>query len=188
VVSEHIRSFIETQNYIFPQLLFEIGVVNMVLDNFYGFIEDQVEILSPEEKIARNNIIIADVAPTEAKKRLEEWHGNTTHTLSNLHLQRSYVVAVLKNRSLLNAQIDNMLAEKKKNRRQCCEIGSNKKLMYQIRKKSQQEEKGFTKNPKGKYISVSEIENLLLQYNILAAAYHGAKLNCVDCREFVRLA
>jgi hypothetical protein len=68
VVSDHIWSFIEPQNHIFPQLHFEIGVVNMVLDNFYGFIEDEVEISSQEEKIARNNMFIAEVALAEAKK------------------------------------------------------------------------------------------------------------------------
>jgi len=52
VVSKHIWSFIGPRYYIFPQLHFEIGVVNMVLDNFYEFIEDQVEILTPEEKVA----------------------------------------------------------------------------------------------------------------------------------------
>jgi len=33
----------------------------------------------------------------------------------------------------------------------------------------------------------AEIENILLQYNISAAAYHGGKLNGVDCRELIRL-
>jgi hypothetical protein len=42
----------------------------MVIDKFYEFIEDQVEILTPEEKVARNNIIIADAAGKEAK---EDW-------------------------------------------------------------------------------------------------------------------
>jgi hypothetical protein len=40
VVSEHIWDFIEPKHYILPQLHFEIGVVNMVLDNFYGIIDD----------------------------------------------------------------------------------------------------------------------------------------------------
>jgi hypothetical protein len=34
---------------------------------------------------------------------------------------------------------------------------------------------------------LAEIENILLQYNISAAAYHGGKLNGVDCRELIRL-
>ena len=70
VVSEHIWSFIEPKKYIFPQLHFEIGVVNMVLDNFYGFIEDRVEVLSQEEKVARNSIIFAETSLQESKKKL----------------------------------------------------------------------------------------------------------------------
>jgi hypothetical protein len=31
------------------------------------------------------------------------------------------------------------------------------------------------------------IENILLQYNISAAAYHGGKLNGVDCQELIHL-
>ncbi len=70
IVSKHIWSFIEPRNYIFPQLHFKIGVINMVLDNFFKFIEDQVEILTPEEKVARNNIIVTESALKEAKKKL----------------------------------------------------------------------------------------------------------------------
>jgi hypothetical protein len=33
----------------------------------------------------------------------------------------------------------------------------------------------------------TEIENILLQYNISAAAYHGGKLNGVDCQELICL-
>ena len=84
IVSKHIWSFIEPQNYIFPQLHFEIGVVNLVLDNFYEFIEDQVEILTPEEKVTRNNVIITEAALKEVKGRLDEWLGGNHHTLSML--------------------------------------------------------------------------------------------------------
>ncbi len=62
VVGEPIWSFIEPCNFIFPHLHFEIGVVNMVLDNFYGFVEVHVELISPEEKVAQNSIIISEVS------------------------------------------------------------------------------------------------------------------------------
>jgi len=97
VVLKHIWSFIEPQNYIFPQLHFAIGVVNMVIDNFYEFIEDQVEILTPEEKMAQNNIIITDAAGKEAKERLEQWLTDNFHNLSMLRLQKSYLAADLRN-------------------------------------------------------------------------------------------
>ena len=31
----------------------------------------------------------------------------------------------------------------------------------------------------------SQIENILKEYNISSAAYHGGKLNGVDCRELI---
>jgi len=68
VVSEPIWS-IEPKDFIFPQLHFEIGVVNMVLDNFYDFVEDKVEKLSPEEKVARNNIVVAEHGLEEVKEK-----------------------------------------------------------------------------------------------------------------------
>jgi hypothetical protein len=42
VVAEPIRSFIALCSFIFPHLHF----VNMVLENFYGFVEEQVELIS----------------------------------------------------------------------------------------------------------------------------------------------
>jgi hypothetical protein len=39
-------------------------------------------------------------------------------------------------------------------------------------------------SPRKKRLSVG-IENILLQFNISAAAYHGGKLNGIDCHEFV---
>jgi hypothetical protein len=53
----------------------------MVLKNLYSFIEEQVDMVSPEEKVARNNIIIAEVSLEQVKERLE-----TRHTMSNLNL------------------------------------------------------------------------------------------------------
>ncbi len=88
--------FHRAQEDIFPQLHFEISVVNMVLDNFYGFIEDHVEVLLPEEKVARNSIIIAETSLQESKKNLEEWQSDTFYTLNNLRLLKSNISSALK--------------------------------------------------------------------------------------------
>lgn len=53
-----IWDFIEPENYIFPVLHFEIGAVNNVLDSFFGFVEDRVEVLSEEEKLLRSRTIM----------------------------------------------------------------------------------------------------------------------------------
>jgi hypothetical protein len=76
-------------------LHFEICVVNMVLDNFYEFIDDQVEVLMTEEKVAWNNII-TEAAAKEANERLEQWLSDNFHILSMLILRKSYMAADLR--------------------------------------------------------------------------------------------
>ena len=95
-MSEHIWDCIEPNYYIFPQLHFEIGVINMVLDNFYGFIEDRVEVLSPEAKVARNSVTIAESSTKVCKNQLEEWLGDTFYTLNELRIQKSNMASALK--------------------------------------------------------------------------------------------
>jgi hypothetical protein len=62
VVNDPIWDFVEPQNYIFPELHAEIGLVNNVLDKFYSFIDDKVEAITEEELTRRNSFIVADVA------------------------------------------------------------------------------------------------------------------------------
>jgi hypothetical protein len=62
VVDEPVWPFIEPCNYIFLRLHFEIGVVNMVLEKFYSFVEKQVESISPQGKVARNSIVFTEVS------------------------------------------------------------------------------------------------------------------------------
>ena len=50
IVSEPIVDFVEPKDYIFPQLHFEIGAVNNILDALRAFVEEQVEVLSQEER------------------------------------------------------------------------------------------------------------------------------------------
>ncbi len=73
VVNDPIWDFVESQNYIFLELHAEIGSVNNVLDNFYAFIDDQVEAVTLEELTSRNSFIVADVALTRAAQLLSEW-------------------------------------------------------------------------------------------------------------------
>ena len=112
IVSEHIWDFIGPKHYIFPQLHFEIGVVNMVLDNFYNFIEDQIEVLSTEEKVARNSVTIAESSLEVSKKELEEWLSDTFFTLNNLRLQKLNIAAALKRRTLTQDERSNLLSER----------------------------------------------------------------------------
>jgi len=70
--------FIEPLHYIFPELHAEIGLVNNVLDKFFDWVEDHVEVASAEEKLCHNKMIIFDTELTKAADKLERWktlHG-----------------------------------------------------------------------------------------------------------------
>jgi hypothetical protein len=84
----------------------------MVLENFYSFIEEQVELISPEEKVARNSIIISKVSVVQAKDRVEQWHLESDNVLARHRLEKSYIVSALKNRTLTNEQRTAISAEK----------------------------------------------------------------------------
>jgi hypothetical protein len=74
IVDFPVWDFIEPLNYIIPQLHIEIGLINYVLENFYDFIEEQVEVAPPKEQMARNSMILNDVAVIKAIERLDKWH------------------------------------------------------------------------------------------------------------------
>jgi hypothetical protein len=64
------------------------------------------------------------------------------------------------------------------------EITLKRKLVTERKKELQQ----IQASKKKINLPVSaDIENILNKYNILAAAYHGGKLNGVDCRELISL-
>ena len=52
--------------------------MNNVLDNIYDFVAEQVEKATPEQKVAQNKVIMAEVAWTRSKERLDQWktHGS----------------------------------------------------------------------------------------------------------------
>ncbi len=78
VVSYPVWDFIEPLHYIFPELHVEIGLVNNVLDKFYVWVEDHIEVASAEEKLCHNKMIILDTELTKAADKLEQWkslHG-----------------------------------------------------------------------------------------------------------------
>ena len=62
VVDFPLWEFIEVINYVYPVLHGEIGLINLALDSFYDILDDNVEVMSEEEKIIRNTTILADAA------------------------------------------------------------------------------------------------------------------------------
>ena len=113
IVSEPLIPFIEPSNYIFPVLHFEIGTVNNVLDSLRGFIEDQVEVISAEEKVARNHVIISDVSCTRAKEALSDWNSTgRTIELRAFRLEKVNINQALRARGLSEERRTTLLEEK----------------------------------------------------------------------------
>jgi len=84
----------------------------MVLESFYGFVEEQVELISREEKVARNSIIIAEVSLEQVKNRVEKWHKESDHVLARFQVERSYIVYSLRSRGLTNEPRNGITAER----------------------------------------------------------------------------
>jgi hypothetical protein len=81
----------------------------------------------------------------------------------------------------MERRIDQLVAEQKQIKKPC------KHVKNVTNKKAALKEASLKKQKIEKPIPV-EIELLLNEYNISAAAYHGGKLNCIVCRCFMHYA
>ncbi len=106
----------------FPQLHVEIGLVDNVLENYYDFVEDQVEAAMPEQKVARNNIIIATRSLERAKERLAKWKNHGPRDLAtlrarklqlNVHIRRHETVDLLLEKLDLERRIDQLITDRR---------------------------------------------------------------------------
>jgi len=77
-----------------------------------------VGLISPEEKVARNSIIIAKDSLEHAKDRVEKWH---------MESNRSYIVASLKSHGLTNDQRKGITAEKENKEREISGLVEHRK-------------------------------------------------------------
>ncbi len=64
--------FVEPSHYVVPILHIEIGLVNNAVDNFYDWVEDHMEVASPDKKRCRNMMKLLD---TELQKVQEKAQG-----------------------------------------------------------------------------------------------------------------
>jgi hypothetical protein len=92
VVEFPIWDFIEVSHYIYPVLHGEIGLVNNTLDAFYDLLDDNVEVMSDEEKVAHNRTILADTALEAALEKSQEYQDSSTVDVSFYDILKSKVV------------------------------------------------------------------------------------------------
>ena len=151
--------------------------------------EDQVEIISDTEKVARNRVITADVAYTRLKDSVQEAHA--TVVIQQLRLQKAGLSQTLRQRGLTEERIGSLVAERRQIDERIAalqaqkeslekELGQKRKSLSEARKELKKIQSDKTKID---LPTVAGIENIFLNYSISPAAYHGGKLNGVDCRE-----
>ncbi len=165
-----------------------------MLDALKGFIEDEVEMLSEAEAEARNAKIISDVSYTKAKDKSDQF--NTSGGAIELKLFRRERVRVnqaLKNRNLSEEERDSLRAQRQElddeiealsqeQKRLKVDASSKRKTFLESSKALKEEQAKKTKLDRP---TTATMENILLNYEISPARYHGGKLNGVDCREFM---
>jgi len=188
IVSEPLIDFIQTENYIFPQLHFEIGAVNNVLDRPRAFIEEQVEVISDEERTLWNSKIIADMAYTKAKRKQDMFNRAD---LNFYKLERDHLNSELRSRTIsqetqneMNEQKEEMeywIATLTVEQKQLKQDVSSTRDVFVAASKALKEFQ--SKKTKVDIPTVATMENIFLQYKISPAKYHGGKLNGVDCCE-----
>jgi hypothetical protein len=122
-----VSDFIEPSHYDVPILHIEIGFENNAVDNFFYWVEDHIEVASPEEKRCRNKMISLDtelqkvqVKAQEQKQALVQHLANQWYSLSQVKkdgksrttLQNERVPLLLKEHQL-GDQISSLVKQRK---------------------------------------------------------------------------
>ncbi len=113
IVDFPLWDFIEPLHYILPQLHIEIGLVNYVLENFYDFDEDQVEVAPPEEHMACNSMILCDVAVIKAKESVDDWNDTGNADLALQCYSKLQLSKALKAKTLLAMERASLLEQQR---------------------------------------------------------------------------
>ncbi len=174
----------EPDHFMFPQLHVEIGLVSNVLENFYDFVEEQVEAATPEQKVTQNNVIIATRPLERAQEQLTQWKQHEPRDLAAYRARQQQINAQLRRIETVDLLLEKvcfgaMIRFNGSAKERAGEISANQKKEVSSKKASLKEacqKKEWIHMP-----SHVEIKLLLSEYNISAAAYHGGKLNRVDC-------
>jgi hypothetical protein len=180
IVNYPVWDFIEPENYIFPKLHAEIGLVNDVLDSFYAFVDNQVEAISQEKLILWNSYIVTDVALSVAAQRLIDWKEDVGPQLEFHWVNRDDVNKELRRRDLgpdairdLKSQqeeLDTAIAKVVKQRK---ELEADRTLKRQSATKAKLDLKALREKEKVETPLLADMENIFIEFGISATAYHG---------------
>jgi hypothetical protein len=105
--------FIEVDHIIYPVLHGEIGLVNDVLDSFYDFLDDNIEVMTNDKKSACNQVVLADVALETSLERINDWKNNEGIVISFYEVFKADAAEALKNRKISREEKNQLQHDKK---------------------------------------------------------------------------
>jgi hypothetical protein len=169
VVDFPLWDFIPVSHYIYPVLHGEIGLVNNVLDALYDILDDNVEVLSDEEKTSWNTAILADAAYESAAEDLRDFKEAVKVDINFYVIMKSDIrdhlqeVIPQNEKDELHQQlqeIQQVVLDKKAEQKQCKADVKAKRANYLSAKKSFKELR--MKKTKGERPVRVEVEDILV--------------------------
>jgi hypothetical protein len=112
VVDFPLWDFIEVIYYVYPVLHGEIGLVNNALDGLYDVIDENIEVMSDAEKIARNTAILAHAALESAVENFKAWEASSNIDLSFYEMFKLEVNSNLRQWQISQEQRNQLLSDK----------------------------------------------------------------------------
>jgi hypothetical protein len=169
-----------------------------VLDNFYALINDRVEVLTADELTSRNAYIDADVSLEVSLQNLKDWKEDSAPQLEFHRLNRIHVSQKLRKRGLDPLVVSDLRSQQQELDATIADLVRKRKDLeadLSLKRKCATKAKSYLKELREKKKKVEtpvlfEIKNILPEFGIMAAAYHGGKLNLngIDCHELIKLA
>ena len=80
------------ENYIFSLLHAEIGVGNKILENYFSWVTERMEIMSKEEVILTNCLINYKIDLKKNQQVYDEWINNNSSALATLRMKRTGLI------------------------------------------------------------------------------------------------
>jgi hypothetical protein len=185
---------IPVKHFVYPVLHGEIGLVNDAIDALYDILDQDVEIMSNEEKTARNNFIVAQITLENGRRELLRWKEERQMDIESFEVAKKDAIIALKRRNLSIEERNQIKEDKEYHEQQLKEFKEEKKnLEANVKSKRETLKVASTKykeiRTKKKKIDRpvrAEVILILEKYEISAAAYHGGDLNGVSARRLMK--
>ena len=129
VVDFPLWDFIEVKYYVYPVLHGEIGLVNNALDAFSDILDDNIEVMSDEEKTARNTTIFADATLESAVEKLKDWKERSSIDVRFYEVLNSEIKDRLKGQGISQDERNELVAKRAEINKNIADMKAQPKLL-----------------------------------------------------------